>query len=104
MYAYGKNASHFLSHDQWILDKLIDMDIINLETTLGKTHLNKASISYENWHFSRLKSCHTGTAAYIISNKGAATLLQHFRSLSANDYMANDHAIFDQLLSQTLVY
>lgn len=100
----GKNANNFLTDYKWISENLTDMDVIKLETTLEKTHLNKASISYDNWHFSRLKSCHTGTAAYVISHKGAKILLQHIQLLRANDYIAIDHMIFDQLLSKTLVY
>ena len=95
----GRNASHFLNDDQWILDNLIDIDIIKLETAFEKVHLDKLSIKYSDRSLSRLKSSHTGTAAYIISKKSATTLLQHVRSLSANHYIAIDHLIFGKLLN-----
>ena len=100
----GINADKFLIDYQWISDNLGDTDIIKLETALEKIHIDEESISYESWYFSRLKSWHTGAAAYIISNKGAKTLLQHIQSLSEDDYIAIDHMIFDKLLSQTSVY
>lgn len=100
----GENANNFLTDNQWILDNLIDMDIIKLETAFEKIHLDKASISYKDRCISRLRSSHTGTAAYIISKKAAITLLQHVRSLSANDYIAIDHLIFGKLLNITCVY
>lgn len=71
----GKNADNFLTSDQWVSDNLIDTDIIKLETAFEKIHLDKASISYKDRCISRLKSSHTGTAAYIISKKAAITLL-----------------------------
>lgn len=42
----GKNADNFLTDGRWILDKLIDIDIIELETAFEKFHLDKAVISY----------------------------------------------------------
>ncbi len=100
----GKNADNFLTEYRWISENLTDMDVIKLEITLEKTHFNQASISYENWHFSRLKSCHTGTAAYIISKKAAKTFIQHVRALSATDYIVMDHLIFGKLLAVTYIY
>lgn len=100
----GKNADNFLINDQWILNNLIHMDIIKLETSLEKTHCSKKEINYRERSFSRLKNWHTGAAAYIISNKGAKILLQHIRSLNSEDFIALDHMIFDKLLSQTSVY
>lgn len=100
----GKNADNFLINDQWILNNLIHMDIIKLETSLEKTHCSKKEINYGKRSFSRLKNWHTGAAAYIISNKGAKILLQHIRSLNTHNYVPIDEMIFDKLLSQISVY
>jgi len=100
----GKEAKTFLKDYQWILNHLDDADLIKLETALEKIHCTKKEISHGDRYFSNLKSSHTGTAAYIISNKGAKILLQHIKSLNVDDYIAVDHMIFGKLLSQTSVY
>lgn len=100
----GREAKNFLTDYQWLSDNLSDTDIIKLETAFEQIHLNKKEVRYENRYFSRLQSSHTGTAAYIISNKGATALLQHVQSLNAKDYIAIDHMMFGKLLSQIIVY
>ena len=100
----GKNASHFLTNYKWISENLTDMDIIKLETSLEKTHCSKKEINYGERSFSRLKNWHTGAAAYIISNKGATTLLHQIRPLNESDYVPIDEMIFDKFLPQTSVY
>ena len=100
----GENANNFLTDNQWILDNLIDMDIIKLETALEKTHCSEKEINYGERCFLKLENWHTGAAAYIISNKGAKTLLHQIRSLNEKDYVPIDEMIFDKFLPRISVY
>ena len=100
----GKNANNFLTDDQWISDNLIDIYVIKLETAFKEVHLDKTFISYKGRCLTRLKSHHTGAAAYIISNKAAAALLKHVRALDLKNYIAIDHIVFGKLLNELHIY
>lgn len=100
----GKNTNRFMTDPQWISEQLDNIDIIKLETSLEKVHIGQKKISYDPWSLYQLKSWHTGSASYIITNKGGRTLLQYIQSLQEHEYVPIDHILFDKLLSKTLVY
>lgn len=93
-----------MNDPQWISEQLDNIDIIKLETSLEKVHIGQKEISCNSWSLSRLKSCHAGSASYIITNKGGKALLQYIQSLQEYDYIPIDHILFDEFLSKTLVY
>ena len=103
----GDDAKQLLKHDDWVSDLIGQQscDAIKLETFMDKVHLGKGinlATTYRRLH--RLKSMHSGSGGYILSNKGAGLLLDLIKQTVDNGYDPIDHFLFDQYLRKLTIY
>jgi glycosyl transferase family 25 len=77
-----------------------DAIVVKLETMKARLWMSRFYCSLNGFKFHKLKSAHYGTAAYIVTRKGADIVID---ALSQYDKPADD-IIFDRLLALNHVY
>ena len=103
----GDDAKELLNHDDWVSDLIYQQscDVIKLETFMDKVHLGqgiKLAITYRQLH--RLKSRHSGSGGYVLSNKVARLLIDLIKHAGNEGYAPIDHFLFDQYLRKLTIY
>lgn len=94
----GENASLFFSDSQWLCQK--NIDFLKTETCLQQKQLSKNTTPLiDNRHACQLLEYHLGTGGYILSLKGAKSLLAYVQSLSKEQITAIDNIIFGEYLN-----
>lgn len=91
------NAHYFLTNHDWLPK---ECDFIKIEKTIDKAMLTNTQIIYQH-NISHLNSYHFGAGGYILSQKGANILYQHFLSLSKIDHI--DQYLFKTVLDYDIL-
>lgn len=96
----GENASLFFDDSQWLYQK--NIDFLKTETCLQQKKLSKNAIPLTNDRFAyQLLEYHLGTGGYILSHRGAKSLLGYVQSLPKEQLIAIDNLIFGDFLSKS---
>ncbi|STZ08829.1 Lipooligosaccharide biosynthesis protein lex-1 [Moraxella caprae] len=94
----GNNAHVFFNDDNWLKDTGIDY--LKTETFLQERKLSQTIVNLPDKRTAQaLNEYHLGTAGYILSQKGALSLLTYIKSLSTDDYLPIDQLMFDNYMN-----
>lgn len=98
----GNDSQQFLQElTIWLQQNAVD--VIKLETWEEKIHIKKAVTVLNHRQLCPLKTFHTGTAGYVISQQGAKIILDYLSTLDAFEFFPIDHVIFDAIISKMSV-
>lgn len=92
---FSKNSDDILNNLEWLPS---DFDVIKLETMHERVMIDKGFNLVSDHKLCHMKSSHMGMAGYIISQKGAKTLVAMTQNLGIDRPV--DHIMFDRLIEQ----
>lgn len=94
----GNNAHVFFNDSSWL--KNTGIDYLKTETFLQERKLSQTVINLPDDRTAQaLDEYHLGTAGYMLSQKGALSLLTYIKSLTINDYLPIDQLMFDNYMN-----